>query len=231
VKASGGQGAVVTGTSGKTVGPGRGDSGRLVRSPDRVTHTNLPPDLREASADELVLRMGERDRYAAAEFLRRYEGRIRRRVRTALNPAIRRLYDSMDIVSTMSRRLDAYVAAGKFESLGVEPAWGLLCRLAEHAVVDKARIVRRAERLEGPDGEFARRMLERLDRADDAPEIEIDATIESLPDETDRRILTLWLHGMDQRQISDQIGLGHDAVRKRWERIRRRLSDRMEHAA
>lgn len=174
--------------------------------------------------------MGRKDREAAAEFLRRYEGRIRRRVRGALNPAIRRLYDSLDIVSTMSRRLDAYVAAGKFESLGVDRAWSLLCRLAEHAVVDKARIVRRADRLEGPDGEFVRRMIERLDSAPVATEIEIDATIDSLPDETDRRILTLWLHGMEHRRIGEEIGLGHDAVRKRWERIRRSLSERFRGA-
>jgi len=221
----------VTGTSGKTVSPSRDASGRLAESPTEVAHTNLPQDLRKASAEELVSRMGRKDREAAAEFLRRYEGRIRRRVRSDLNPAIRRLYDSLDIVSTMSRRLDAYVAAGKFESLGVDRAWGLLCRLAEHAVVDKARIVRRAERLEGPDGEFARRMAERLDSAPAAAEIEIDATIESLPDATDREILTLWLHGFEHRRISEEIGLGYGAVRKRWERIRRRLSQRFEDAA
>lgn len=185
-------------------------------------------DARAATADELVHRMGRRDREAAAEFLRRYERRIRRRVRTELSPAIRRVYDSLDIVSTMSRRLDAYVAAGRFESMGVERAWGLLCCLAERAVVDKARVMRRAERLEGPDGEFARRMVERMDRAERDPQIEIDETIDSLDDPVDQQILTLWLHGMEHRRIGEETGLSYDAVRKRWQRIRERLSARFD---
>ena len=171
--------------------------------------------------------MGRKDREAAAEFLHRYEARIRRRVRHELSPAIRRLYDSLDIMSTMSRRLDAYVAAGMFDALGVDRAWSMLCRMAERAVIDKARIARRAERLEGPDGEFARRMVSRLEAAGDAHEVELDGLIDSLDDEDDRTIVTLWLHGMDQRRIADELGLGHGATRKRWQRIRERLGARL----
>ena len=187
--------------------------------------------IHEATAAALVERMGRCDRDAAAEFMRRYEGRIRRRVRTRMSPAIRRLYDSLDIVSTMSRRLDAYVAAGKFESMGVEETWSLLCRLAEHAVVDKARVVRRAERVEAPDGDLARLVLARIASADardpQSAEIEIHALIEQLEDPAERQIATLWLNAMDHKQIAQETGMTHDAVRKRWQRIKDRWSKQL----
>ena len=63
----------------------------------------------QENVESLLRRMRNGDREAAAQFITRYEDRIRRRIRGKLNPSVRRLFDSQDIFSTIGRRLDQYV--------------------------------------------------------------------------------------------------------------------------
>ncbi len=185
---------------------------------------------RPLAVDELLLRMQAGDRDAAAEFLMRYESRIRRRIRGKLGTAIRRLFDSLDILSTLGRRLDLYVMSGRLQVASEAQLWNLLFRMADNALVDKARVFRRLQAVEGEDSEFAQQLALRLREAesqgDSGVEIEIDKCLREIEDPTDRRILSLWLTGEPHTSIAEYVDLAPTAVRKRWERIKAQLRQR-----
>ncbi|HRP63473.1 MAG TPA: hypothetical protein PK400_09290, partial [Phycisphaerales bacterium] len=52
---------------------------------------------------------------------------------------------------------------------------------------------------------------------------EVDLALRSLPDQKDRRILSLWLGGQGHDAIAGDVGLSTVAVRKRWQMIKQRL--------
>lgn len=184
------------------------------------------------NAQELVRRMRQGDRHAAATFFDRYRSRIRRRIRGKLAPTMRRLFDSQEIMSTVGRRLDLYVRDGKLQAVSEEQLWALVFKMADHALIDKARLFRRLEATEGEDGQFAREMLIRLQQDRHTPTDGVEEALEkalaALTDQTDRQILTLWLSGVQQKVIAEYVGLAPTAVRKRWQRIRAELRERFE---
>lgn len=177
-----------------------------------------------------AMRSGSRD--AAAEFMRRYGTRVRRRIRGKLGPGMRRLFDSQDILSTVGRRLDEYVGASRIEAHNISQLMALIFRIANNAVIDKVRVVRRLERVESEDAPFARRMRDRLEAADrstpDGGEIELARAFEAAGDPESRHILWLWLRGCDHAAIAREVGISQDAVRKRWQKIRERLRIMLE---
>jgi len=187
----------------------------------------LPP-----SIDELVLRMRQGDRHAVGEFVTFYGPFVRRRVRGKLGPAMRRLFDSQEILSTLSRRLDRYVRSGRVEAATEPQLWALVFKMVDAALIDKVRIIRRLRYVEGEDTDFARTFLSRLDEAGrnhaEGIELTVDAALASLPSATDRQILSLWLMGHSHRVIAEYVGLSHDATRKRWQSIRERLRSQLE---
>jgi DNA-directed RNA polymerase specialized sigma24 family protein len=164
------------------------------------------------------------DREAAAVFITRYGSRIRRRIRGKLSPAMRRIYDSQEILSTVGRRLDLYVRSGKLEAASEEGLWALVFRMASNAVVDKSRVFRRLREVEGEDSRIAREFIDRLQAAErqgaEGAEFEIERVIGMLEDNVDQQILTLWLAGAEQAVIAEQIGRSANAVSKRWAKIR-----------
>lgn len=186
----------------------------------------------EAELDDLLMRMRSGDRQAAAEFVSRFGPRIRRRIRGQLAPAMRRLFDSQDILSTLGRRLDTWIAAHRLEAVTAPQLWALVFRIADHAMIEKARVFRALEAREGEDSPFARTILGRLRQREreepDGAVIEIDRAIGSLDDATDREILSLWLMGNQHKHIAMTVGLQAPTVRKRWEKIRGRLRDLYE---
>lgn len=181
--------------------------------------------------DHLLRRMQAGDRSAAAEFLMRYESRIRRRVRGKLGQDIRRIFDSLDIVSTLGRRLDVYVMSGRLQVNSESQFLSLLFRIADRALIDKARVVRQLEAVEGEDGEFARKMAGRLRDAErerhSGMHVEIDKCMHALSDPVDRRILSLWLTGEPHTIIAEFVQMPVTAVRKRWENIKLLLRARL----
>lgn len=192
------------------------------RAPQTPGNAAAPP-----SIDELVLRMREGDRHAVADFVTLYGPFVRRRVRGKLGPAMRRLFDSQEILSTLSRRLDRYVRSGRVEAATEPQLWALVFRMVDAALVDKVRIIRRLRHVEGEDTDFARSLLTRLDEAgranDEGVELTVDAALGILPNATDRQILSLWLMGHSHRVIAEYVGLSYDATRQRWQSIRERL--------
>jgi DNA-directed RNA polymerase specialized sigma24 family protein len=181
--------------------------------------------------EALLAKMRAGDRTAAAEFVSRFAPRIRRRIRGKLNPAMRRLFDSQEIMSTLGRRLDAFIGARRLNAESINQLWGLLIRMADNALIEKKRVFKSLEAKEGEDSPLAREIMERLRAGEshdpDCPLIEIDRALLSLGDGLDREILSLWLMGSGHVEIGAAVGLAPSSVRKRWERIRGQLREFM----
>src|SRR5262249_30350304 len=107
--------------------------------------------------------------------------------------------------------------------------WALVFRIADRALIEKARVFRALEAREGEDSPFARQVLQHLERNEraqpDGALIEIDRAMGCLSDAVDRDILSLWLMGNQHKHIADSVGLAPTAVRQRWVKIRDRLRD------
>lgn len=144
---------------------------------------------------------------------------------------MRRVFDSQDILSTVLRRFDHYVQNREFDSASEAQMLALVVRIAENAVIDKARIVQRLERAESADGEVARSMIKRLRESapepTDGSDVDrvLDRAFESLENPIDRQILWFWLAGRRHSDAAEYLGMPADTVRKRWERIRAALSE------
>jgi hypothetical protein len=184
------------------------------------------------SIEELLGRMRDGDRSAAAEFMGRFGARIRRRIRFKLTPPMRRLFDSQEILSTVARRLDLYVGRQRVEAAVPEELWSLVFRIADNALIDKIRLFRRLEAVEGSDAQFAQSLLGRVRRAEEqnpaGAEIEMDRVFRSVEHDVDRQILSLWLDNDDPAGIARQLGLSQEVVRQRWRRLREKLRAMIE---
>ncbi len=181
---------------------------------------------------ELLTRMRAGDRDAAAAFLANYGDLIRRRVRGKLGASVRRMFDSMDILSTIGRRFDRYVRDGKLQAVDEPQLWSLLFRMAEAAVIDKVRIVKRLQVAEGEDGAIARELLIRIEAAErsesDGADIILERALASLRSDDDRTILTLWLADWPLFRIAEAMGIAPAAARQRWHSIRLLLKEKLQ---
>ena len=177
--------------------------------------------------EALLARMRAGDRTAAALFVERFAPQIRRRIRGKLNPAMRRLFESQEILSTFGRRLDTFIGTGRLNAESVPQLWSLLFRIADNSLIEKARVFRRLEAREGEDSVLAHRVAQRLRDAErgetDGALIEIDRALTGLKDAIDREILSLWLMGSNYAEIATTVGLAPASVRDRWFDIRGRL--------
>lgn len=193
--------------------------------------SSFPDPAFEPSKDWLD-KIAKGDREAAAQFIARYGPLIRRRVRGKLRASMRRLYDSEDILSTVGRRLDAYVHARKFEARSSDEFWGLVFKIAQNSIIEKARVVKGLEAKEGEDSPLAHAILRRMRDAERmnpaASDLILDELLDMVTDETDREILTLWLLDTPQQQIALATNISYDALRKRWQRIRESLRKSIE---
>lgn len=178
---------------------------------------------------DLMNKVRTGDREASALFISKFGARIRRRVRGKLSPAMRRLFDSQEILATVARRLDALVSKGQMQAVSDGQVWSLVFTIAENSLIEKARVYRSLVAKEGQDSALAESLLSRLRAAeryrDDGPELEIDKALRSLGDRVDRQILSLWLMGRDAASIGVAVDMTPATVRKRWERIRGRLRE------
>jgi DNA-directed RNA polymerase specialized sigma24 family protein len=196
---------------------------------------NMPSDTSDPrSVRELLAAMGKGERDAAAEFVTRYGPLIRRRVRGKLKASMRRLFDSQDILSTLSRRLDSYVHRGLFEPRSEDELWGLVFTIAEHSIAEKARIWRALSAKEGQQSGLAREAAGRYGQAERsagvmlADDDDFEELLESVPQQVDRQIARLWAMDLSSEAIAAELGLTVDVVRTRWRRTRDRLRSRFE---
>jgi DNA-directed RNA polymerase specialized sigma24 family protein len=194
-------------------------------SEDRQTSPTTSSEASTPLAIEALLwRMRSGDREAAAEFLMRYGSRVRRRIRGKLAPTLRRVFDSMDILSTLGRRLDLYVMSGRVQASNEAQLWSLLFKMADHALVDKARMIRTSQEIERENSVMASKHA----TDDKDAKFGIDHCLGLLSDPVDRTVLSLWLVGDSHVEIGRQLKLGADAVRKRFKRIQALLKERYQ---
>lgn len=190
---------------------------RPTRSADLAASRTVP-DMSPAALLERI-RSGDRD--AAAEMIERYKPLIRQRCRSRIKPRLRSVTDSEDLWSTVARRFDVMMIRGGLVLDSERAFWVLLGTLIDHAVVDRARVLKRLERVASEDEPFAVAMRTRLehDTSTAGSELLLEA-MNQLPRQSDRDILTLWLFDHSHRQIADALGSTESAVRMRWHEIR-----------
>jgi RNA polymerase sigma factor (sigma-70 family) len=168
------------------------------------------------------------DRAAVGEFMRRFGALVRLRYRRRLSTNTRRLCDSLDIMSTLTRRLDRVVARRALQANNPAQLWALVFQIADGAVADGVRVAARSA-LVGHD-EGARAALgSKLAATGDAVERSelLDRLGSLLLDPTDERVLQLWVRGVSHAEIAQQLGMSEEAVRKRWQRLREQLREHL----
>jgi hypothetical protein len=98
---------------------------------------------------EFIRRIRQGDEQAAEELVRRYEAEIRREVRGWLrlrNPALRRVFDSMDICQSVLASFFARAAVGDFDLNEPPQLIRLLVGMARKKVAEQARHHQRQRR-------------------------------------------------------------------------------------
>jgi DNA-directed RNA polymerase specialized sigma24 family protein len=198
--------------------------------------------LASAGLASLLSRMRAGDREAAATFMHEYGARIRRRIRGKLTPAMRRLFDSQEILSTLGRRLDLYVRSRRLAAASEAQLWSLVFRVADNALIDRQRAFKRLRDAEAEDGPIARELLERMEAGAGAPgdggecgggggrggEAGVERFFDALPDPLDREILSLWFTDTPHTVTAQLLGMPDAAVRKHWQRIKELLRAAMQ---
>ncbi len=197
--------------------------------PDSDMNTQAPA----VSIQELLDRMRRGDREALGQFIERYGPRIRQRVRRRLAPSARRLFDSTEVLSTVARRLDHVVRERRMTAGSEAELWSLVLRVVERSVIDKGRVFRRLQRMEGEDAPLAAEVMNRMrqgaERTSD-PTIDLAAIFDLVNDGSDREILALWMRGLRPTGIARVLGLPPGTVRRRWHTLRNDLRSRLEEA-
>lgn len=180
----------------------------------------------------VVLRLRAGDRGAAAEFIERYGPLIRRRVRGKLSLAARRVFDSQEILATVARRFDAFVAGHRLTAEDEAGVMALVLRMAEAAVIDKSLVMRRSRRLEAEDGPFVHALRQRMETAEtrsaEGATRELARLFEMARTPADRELLTLRLHGLSHGSIGWLLGITQEAVKQRWRSLRDHLRTQWE---
>ena len=184
----------------------------------------------DAVVESLLHRMRAGDRHAAAEFVTKYGPRIRRRVRARMNPSMRRIFDSEELLSTMARRLDQFVHEGRMTAENQARLWALVNRIGDNAVVDRYRLMKRLDSIEAADGPAAATIRRRQESSpdDSSSPIAIDEVLDWIVDPRDRQILMLWLHDVPLTTIAECLKMTATAVRKRWQGVREHLRERLD---
>jgi RNA polymerase sigma-70 factor (ECF subfamily) len=177
----------------------------------------------DPSFAELVRRVRARDEQAAAELVRRYEPAIRVAVRVRLSdPALRRVFDSMDICQSVLANFFVRAAAGQFELDRPEQLLKLLVVMARNKVTNHAL-----------EQQAARRDCRRLQPADPEghdwvdPQPQANRVVASQDllhafrshlSEEERRLADLRALGRSWPEIAAEVGGSPDALRIRFTR-------------
>jgi RNA polymerase sigma-70 factor (ECF subfamily) len=187
----------------------------------------------EATFQELMQRVRERDAAAAAEMVRRYERHIRRAVRFQLvDPRLRRVFDSMDVCQSVLATFFKRMAAGQYELEHADQLIHLLARMACNKVAGEARKQRakrrdvgRVENVEflaeaqaGPEREPGERLAQR----------ELIERFRERLSEEEWRLVNERADGRGWAEIAEEIGGTAEGLRKKFtravERVERQLN-------
>lgn len=200
---------------------------------ERADWTPAVSEPEEEFFGRLFAKVQAGDRNAAAELFVRYAPIIRARVRHQISPRMRSVFDSQDLMSTMARRLDRYVAVGRFKCDSVPQLLVLLGRIAEASVVDKARSesrLRRALEIGGADARLVACLAPEVraehDRFSDAWSDRLLDRLEralGMLSHDERELVVFWLSDLSFVEMGAALGVSPNASRKRWNALREKL--------
>src|SRR5262245_50127830 len=181
---------------------------------------------------EFIRRVRRGDEQAAVELVRRYEAEIRLEVRSWLrlrNPALRRVFDSMDICQSVLASFFARAAIGEFDLDEPPQLIRLLVGMARNKVAEQARHhqrqrrdVRRVGDLDLQAGTIPAR-LATPSRLASGREL-LQKFRERLSDE-ERRIADLRAKGHDWASVAAELGGPADGRRKQLARALVRVEE------
>src|SRR5215472_12427784 len=181
---------------------------------------------------EFIHRIRQGDEQAAVELVRRYEAEIRMEDRGWLrlrNPALRRVFDSMDICQSVLASFFARAAVGDFDLEEPPQLIRLLVGMARKKVAEQARHhqrqrrdVRRVGNLDLETGEVAA-TEETPSRLASGREL-LQKFRERLSEE-ERRIADLRARGFDWATVAAQLGSTPDGRRKQLARAVARVEE------
>ena len=179
------------------------------------------PQLSPSASLELLERIRQGDRQAAAEFVARSAPLIRRRFRGKIARSLRTLFDSDDLLATISRRLDDLVRRRELTATSEAQLWALLARLATNSVSEHARHDLRGN----PDPGASRPTplsAGSHEMKPDAAVLEplLEQCLAELSSEIDQRTLRMRLEQRTHAQIAASEGVSVETARKRWQRVR-----------
>lgn len=166
---------------------------------------------------------------ALAAFVQANRAPIRARFRAGLNPALRHMLETGDILSTVFRRTQGYLQKSDLRHDSPGGLWRLIEVITNRAAADHARMrsaTRRAERAWRDRHAVSEQAGPPLVHAG-VPRAETDL-LASIPDPVDRQIARLRAQGLTHTQIAASLGLTDAQARQRWARLCRAMSDRPE---
>ncbi len=185
---------------------------------------------------DMLKKMLEGDRNACAAFCVRFARSMRAKIEPALPASWRRVQDVDDILSTVARRLDTLVRTRRLRATHPAGLWALTNTIIEHAIIDAGRRARRrrlAERQLAGLATVGRRGEATLgvsrwahDERDDEPAL-MSRAFEALCAEDDRQVLALWLNETSWAVGARRLGITPECLRKRWQKVRSRLRERL----
>ena len=183
---------------------------------------------------EFVRRIREGDEHAAEELVRRYEPEIRLEVRGWLrlrNPALRRVFDSMDICQSVLASFFTRAAFGEFDLEEPSQVIRLLVGMARKKVAEQARYHQRQRRdvRRVGEGDVQQGAVAATDetpsRLVSGREL-LQKFRERLLDE-ERRIADLRARGSDWASVAAELGGTPDARRKQLARAVARVEQEL----
>lgn len=163
---------------------------------------------------------------AKREWIQAQVTKIERQLRRRIRPKLIRAgwYDEDDILSSVRRRLDVRVFKGELPVRNEAQLNHLILKMAEHVAIDKYRKLRRQRHLEQAVALSADQVVRWPFSNDDSPPI--DKVISRLPAE-DQLLVNLWMDGLSQKEIAQELGIGVEAYRTRRKRLMARLRDKL----
>lgn len=183
---------------------------------------------------EFIRRIRQGDERAAEDLVRRYEAEIRLEVRSWLrlrNPALRRVFDSMDICQSVLASFFARAAVGDFDLEEPPQLIRLLVGMARNKVAEQARHHQRQRRDVRRVGEID--MQEGLLTARQATPSHLASGRELLQkfrerlSEEERRIADLRAKGYDWASVAAELGGTAEGRRKQLARAVVRVEEEL----
>ena len=166
-------------------------------------------------------------RDAIARYVLEQEELIRSLARRKLTARARRIHDSEDVLASVLRRVDLFVARGHLKAASENDVMSLIVAIVRNTAVTKVRLAEQARRIVADDGPYVQSLLNRANAcaSDDDAALLVSRMMLALDDATQRQYLGLRLRGASHRAVAQVLGLSEAAARQRWGVIVRNLHE------